>query len=258
MNSRQTFVSLFVGSLWASLSISLSAGPALAAAPGAAEAPKPRDIRFAAGASSTELKGTVKGDGATHYRLVAGAGQTLSVELKAANGAQQFNIVAPGSNEAMFFGETTGRQAKLVLPTDGAYLIQTYLMRSAARRNESSSYTMSVAVTGAALPALPGRQDAKVAGTRFHATAQLPCKPPYGAAATNCDAGVVRRGRDGTATVEIRGPNQLFRQILFVKGAPVTSNSAQAMSARRQGDITIVDIGGDERYDIPDALLTGG
>jgi hypothetical protein len=247
MNSHKTLVAL--------LAVSLCAGGALAAAP---EAPKPQDIRFAAGSSSADLKGTVKGYDTRSYRLVAGAGQTLSVDMKPSNAAQYFNIVSPGSNEAMFVGPTVGLQAKVVLPTDGAYLVETYLMRSAARRNESSSYTMSVAVTGQALPALPGRQDAKVAGTGFHATAQLPCKPPYGAAATNCDTGVVRRGRDGTATVEIRGPNQLFRQILFVKGEPVSSSTAQAMTSRRQGDTTTVEIGGDERYDIPDALLTGG
>jgi hypothetical protein len=139
--------------------------------------------------------------------------------MKPTNGAQYFNIVTPGSNAAMFIGETTAAQAKVVLPTDGAYLIRTYLirtylirtylirtylMRSAARRNESSRYTMNVAVTGPALAALPASQDAKVAGTRFHASAELPCKPRYGAAATRCE------------------------------------------------------IGGDERYDIPDALLSRG
>jgi hypothetical protein len=48
-----------------------------------------------------------------------------------------------------------------------------------ARRNEKSSYTLKVAVTGEVLKALPGAQDAKVGGTRFHATAQVPCKPPF-------------------------------------------------------------------------------
>jgi hypothetical protein len=233
----------------------LLSGATLAAPPAA---PKAQDIRFAPGTSAAELKGTVKGYASADYRLVAGTGQTLSVEMKRTNGAQYFNIVSPGSNEAMFIGETTGVQAKVVLPTDGAYLIRTYLMRSAARRNESSRYTMNVAVTGQALAALPASQDAKVAGTRFHATTELSCKPPYGAAPTRCEAGVVRRGRDGTATVEIRGPNQLLRQILFVKGEPVASNSAQALASRRSGDTTTVEIGGDERFDVPDALLTGG
>ena len=233
----------------------LLATAAVAAPPAA---PKAQDVHFAPGSSGTELRGTIKGDSAAHYRLVAGAGQTLSVTMKASNGGQSFNIVSPGSNEAMFIGETQGEKAQVVLPADGAYLIQTFLVRSAARRNESSNYTLQVAVTGTPLAALPGAQDAKVAGTRFHATAQLRCKPPHAAAEAQCDAGVVRRGRDGTATVEIRGPNQLFRQILFVKGQPAASNTAQPMSAKRDGDTTVVDIGGQERYDIPDALLTGG
>lgn len=224
----------------------------------AAPEPKPQDIRFAPGTSGAELKGAVKGYATNSYRLVAGAGQTLAVELKAANGAQYFNIVSPGSKEAMFMSETAGQQAKVVLPTDGAYLIQTYLMRSAARRNEASSYTLKVSVTGTSLPALSDARDAKVAGTGFHATATVRCKPPYVTDATNCDAGVIRRGRDGTATVVVRGPNDLLRQILFVKGQPVSTNTAQPMSSRRDGDVTVVDIDGQERYDIVDALLTGG
>jgi hypothetical protein len=35
----------------------------------------------------------------------------------------------------------------------------------------------------------------------------------------------------------------------------VASNSAQAMTSRRQGDTTTVEIGGDERHDITDALF---
>jgi hypothetical protein len=233
----------------------LFAAAAVAAPPAP---PKPQDVRFAPGSSGTELKGTIKGDKASYYRLVAGAGQTLSVAMKASNGGQSFNIVSPGSNEAMFIGETQGEKAQVVLPTDGAFLIQTFLVRSAARRNESSNYTLQVSVTGTPLAALPGAQDAKIPGTRYHAKAPLRCNPPYASAEAQCEAGVIRRGRDGTATVEIRGPNQLFRQIMFAKGQPVASNSAQPMSAKRAGDTTIVDFRGEERYDIPDALLTGG
>jgi len=115
-----------------------------------------------------------------------------------------------------------------------------------------------VSVTGQALTPLAGSQDVEVGSTGFHATARVACKPPYGAPATSCDAGVIRRGRDGTATVVIRGPNQLLRQILFVKGQPSASNTDQGISARRDGDTSVVDIGGQERYDIPDALLSGG
>jgi hypothetical protein len=69
----------------------------------------------------------------------------------------------------------------------------------------------------------------------------------------------MRRGLDGTGTVEI--PGAVKRSILFVKGKPVASN-AQAttdpMTFERQSDTTVVRLGRDERYEIPDALLTGG
>jgi len=232
----------------------LLASAATAAAPG----PKPQEIRFAPGSRGAEVKGKVKGDATNSYRLVAGAGQTLSVELKTANGAHYFNIVSPGSNEAMYMSKTAGQQAKVVLPTDGAYLVKTFLMRSAARRGQAANYTLTVSVTGTALPPLPGGQDAKVAGTRFHATAQVRCKPPYKSELASCEAGVIRRGTDGTATVVLRGPNQMMRQILFVRGQPVSSNTAQPLTARRDGDTTVVNVDEQERYEIPNALLTGG
>ena len=230
----------------------------VASAAPAEPAAKSQDIHFAPGSSHAEVDGTVKGHAGKDFRLKASAGQTLQVDLKTAKGALHFNVIAPGSNEAMFRGETAGRQAKLVLPMEGQYTIRTYLMRSAARRNEAAQFTLAVSATGAPLPALPGAQDAKVAGTPFHATAALRCKPPYVAEVTQCEAGVIRRGRDGTATVVVRGPNQLLRQILFMKGQAVSSNVALKIASRRDADTVVVDLDGQERYEIPDAFLNGG
>jgi hypothetical protein len=137
-------------------------------------------------------------------------------------------------------------------------VVQVYLMRNAARRNESAAYTLDVAVTGQPLAPLPSAQDALVPGTRFHASAAVPCQTLGGAAGASCQAGVIRRGRDGTATVELRGASGLVRNVLFVKGQPVASDSAQPMTSSRQGDLVTVRFGDDERYDVPDALLTGG
>jgi len=69
---------------------------------------------------------------------------------------------------------------------------------------------------------------------------------------------VIRRGIDGTGTVELFGTESLKRNILFEKGKPVASDSAEAMSSTRKDDVTTVRFGADERYEIPDALLTGG
>ncbi|MFO1414181.1 MAG: hypothetical protein U1F10_09820 [Burkholderiales bacterium] len=231
--------------------------PALAA--GGPPAPRQERVAFAKGASAATIKGTLKGGADVDYLVRAGAGQTLEVKFESANGQANFNVLPPGSKDvAMFASARAGeRTFKVVLPTDGDYAIRVFLERAAARRNEKANFTLTVAVSGTALPPLPGARDAKVKGTAFHATAQVSCLPPFASAPGTCDAGVIRRGTDGTATVELRGNGQV-RRILFVGGKPVSSDATEPLTAARAGDTTQVKIGDDERYDIPDPLLTGG
>jgi len=242
--------------------IAFGAVSLLLSMPGQAAAdtgPGPRSIQFAKGASSAQLRGTIKGGDDIDHMLSARAGQTLAVKLQSSNTSLYFNINPPGSaNASMFIGNTQGSQARVMLPADGSYVLRVYLMRNAARRHESAAYTLDVAVTGQALAQLPAAQDARVAGTPFNATAAVPCKTPGAEAGANCKAGVIRRGRDGTATVELQGAGGLFRQVLFVKGQALASDSPQPMTSKRQGDLLTVDFGGDERYELPEALLTGG
>ncbi len=233
--------------------------PLTALAAGEAGATQRHTVQFAKGKSSAQVRGAIKGDGDAEYTINARAGQTLAVALKTSNASSYFNIKPPGSKDvAMFIGSSSGAEAKVMLPADGPYVVQVYLMRNAARRHESATYTLEMAVTGQALAPLPAAQDALVAGTRFHATADVPCQTLGGAAGASCKAGVVRRGRDGTGTVELRGANGQVRNVLFVKGQPVASDSAQPMNSSREGDVVTVRFGGDERYELPDALLTGG
>jgi hypothetical protein len=229
-----------------------------ALAAGSSAAAGPSTVQFAKGKSSAQLRGTIKGDKDAEYVLAARAGQTLAVTLKAKNGSLNFNITPKGAQEAMFIGGTQGADASVVLPADGSYVIQLALMRNAARRNESAAYTLDVAITGQALAPLPATQDALVPGTRFHASAAVACQTLGAEAGAKCQAGVIRRGRDGTATVEMRGARGMVRNVLFVKGQPVASDSAQPMTSSRQGDLITVRFGSDERYELPDALLAGG
>ena len=115
-----------------------------------------------------------------------------------------------------------------------------------------------MAVTGKPLPPLSAARDAKVAGTAYHATAKVPCALPYQPDVKSCDVGVVRRGNDGTATFEAIGPMGVQRRILFVQGKTAAADTMDPVSATRQGDVTVVKVGDDERYEIPDALLVGG
>jgi hypothetical protein len=233
--------------------------PLVALAAGKAGETQRHTVQFATGKSSVQLRGSIKGDGEAEYTINARAGQTLAVNLKTSNASSHFNIKPPGSKDvAMFIGSSSGTEATLMLPADGSYVVQVYLMRNAARRHESAAYTLDVAVTGQALAPLPAAVDALVPGTRFHAVAALPCQTLGSEAGASCNASVVRRGRDGTATVELRGASGQVRNVLFVKGQPVASDSAQPMTSRRQGDMVTVGFGSDERYDVPDALLSGG
>jgi hypothetical protein len=215
-------------------------------------------VQFAKGATSTQLKGSIKGDAGVDYKISARAGQTVAVTMKPSNASTYFNILPPGSEAAMFIGSTSGTTATVVLPDDGFYVVRVYLMRNAARRNETSNYTLTVGVAGKPLAPLSAAKDALIPGTKFHASAPMTCTPPFEAKPAQCEAFVVRRGFDGTATVEVRGPNAVPRRILFVGGAPVASDSPEAMAHSRDGDRTVVKFGADERYDLPDALIQGG
>jgi hypothetical protein len=226
-----------------------------AAAPGARQEP----VQFARGTTSATLKGQLIGDQMVDYVVRAAAGQTLSVKLTKSNPQNYFNVMPPGSTgSAMYVGDT-GEDYSGVLPTDGSYLVRVYLMRPAARRGERSNYTATISVTGKPLVPIAASTDALVPGTSYHASAKVRCVPAFESAPRDCDAFVIRRGFDGTATVDIPGTAE-NRSILFVKGKPVASNAraTEPLSSQRKGDTTVVKLGDSESYEVPDALIFGG
>ena len=221
--------------------------------------PRQERITFAKGASSATIKGQLKGDADVDYVVRAAAGQTLSVALKVSNRSNYFNVLPPGSADVAMYVGQTGEAFTGMLPADGDYKVRVYLMRNAARRNETSDYTLTIGVTGKALAPLPASKDALLPGTPFHASASITCLPmPYGdTKPQRCEAFVIRRGVDGTATVEIPSKG-IRRRILFVKGEPVASDSAETMTVTRKGDVTTVKFESGEYYEIVDALVIGG
>jgi len=219
-------------------------------------------VQFAKGATSAVVKGHLKGDSDVDYLVRAGAGQTIRVSLKRTNLMNYFNVLPPGSKDVAMYAAQTGEDFTAVLPTAGDYTIRVYLVRAAARRNESSDYTLTVAVTGQALAPTPASQDAVFPGTPFHASTKIACLPYIeqfrDKKSRQCEAFVIRYGFDGTATVEIPQENSVPRRILFVKGKPVASDSSDPLTFTRQGEVTTVKLGDAERYEIHDSLLTGG
>jgi hypothetical protein len=213
-------------------------------------------VRFAKGASSATLKGAITGDKYADYKLRAGIGQTMTVTLKTSNLSNYFNVLPPGSKTALFVGATSGDKWSGSLQADGDYTIRVYLMRSAARRNEHATYTLSVGITGQ--PATTAKaMDAKVAGTPYHATGQVPCS--IGSASqgfAQCNFGVMR-GEPGNAEVHVTPPVGFKRVLTFADGK-VTSVAGANVKAAKSGDLWTVDVNDYEHYRIPQAVISGG
>jgi len=219
-----------------------------------------RQIKFAPGASSATVKSSITGRQTVDYKLRARAGQTMTVALKTSNAANYFNVLPPGSKDvAIFVGSTGGNDWTGTLEADGEYTVRVYLMRSAARRDETANYTLTVGITGAAAAATRST-DAKVPGTPYHATGQIPCATAAGQPTGTCPFGVVRKG-GGTGAVTVTKPDGRTRTIFFEKGKATGYDMSQAdrgeFSASKEADLNMIRIG-PERYEIPDAVIFGG
>lgn len=218
-----------------------------------------KPVQFDKGKNSTVIRDRIVGRQTIDYQIRAGAGQRMTVSLKGSNGANYFNLLPPDSPDAaMAIGEFLDNRFDGLLPDDGVYTLRVYLMRSAARRDEASDFTLSVGITGAPLKPVSAKVDTLLPGTRFHAsTPTMPCEPAYSKARV-CEAFVVRRSFDGTATVELRWEADRKRRILFVKGEPIAADASQPMSFTRSERGWTVKFGDDERFEIPEPLVYGG
>ena len=74
----------------------------------------------------------------------------------------------------------------------------------------------------------------------------------------------IRRGpsRRGYATVVIKGPNGRTRAIFVRMGKPIGADTSQAdgypeFRATKENDLHLIRVG-NERYEIPDAVIFGG
>jgi hypothetical protein len=219
-------------------------------------------VHFKKGSNSAVVEASIKSYETVDYVLGARAGQYMNVSLATKHGATYFNILAPGENEvAMFIGSTSGNQYEGTLPASGDYKVRVYMMRSAARRNEVAHYRLEMIIDGAGQPtAHAPSHDAKVAGTDFHATGNIPCALSKGQPTGPCAFGVKREG-SGSAMVTVTKVDGSQRVIFFENGRATGYDRSQAdtgeFRASKETDLSIIHIG-EERYEIPDAVVLGG
>ncbi len=215
------------------------------------------------------------------YILPAQAGQPINVSLASRHTATYFNVLAPGETQVAFFNGSLGNnQYEGTLPSSGEYTIRVYMMRAAARRNESAQYRLEVvlgqslkpitqgakSIAPAAKPIAQGTRpmvqstDAKVAGTPYHATGTITCSVSAAKALSQCPFGVKRTGL-GSGLVDITLPSGSMRTIRFEQGTATgfikTQEEKAVFTAQKKGDNYSITIG-EERFAIPEAVIMGG
>ena len=249
----------------------LFAALALAAAPSFAQSDiVKRPVQFAKGRSGATIKGSITGDQTLDYTLRAAAGQTMTVKLSGGSSVN-FNVLPPGSTgEALFVGSRDGNVSTTTLLASGEYTLRVYQMGQAASSGKRSNFTLDVAIAGGAPKAastLSAEDDKMVEAAgragegKFNATGKVPCAKDKGQPMGQCDFGVARAG-GGTAAVVVTRLDGRKRLLYFKAGKAVGADLAQAdgnmdFKVSKEADLFLIRAG-NERYEIPEAVIFGG
>ena len=152
-----------------------------------------RAVRFAPGATATVLKGAIRGDGDATYVLQAIEGQVLQALLTTSNRSCYFNVYEPGQQqEAAHIGSSAGNEFGRNPTKAGAYRFQIYLMRNAARRNETCRYSLAIELTGK-----PGGASAGVSDRQMRDECRAKVAAMYAVPSERIRLAAIRTDRQG-------------------------------------------------------------
>ena len=155
--------------------LTIAIAAALLAPPALAQQ-RTTSVTFAPGATAANVKGSIRGDAGVDYTIQTAAGQTMQLLFAPRNPSCYFNVYAPGDKDsAVHIGSTSGNEFGVYPTAVGVYTARVYLMRNAARRNETCAYTLSVEITGA-----PGGVSAGVSDQMMIDACKGAAAPMYG------------------------------------------------------------------------------
>lgn len=216
-------------------------------------------LRFAKGATGTSVTSSITGYNSVNYKLTAKAGQHMVIKLSTSNTATYFNIYAPGSgpgDEAMYIGSISGDRFSGQLPDSGTYTVQIYMMRSAARRNETANYKLRVDIDNGKSSHERSRGKNGIAWA-FDARGNLPCSAGEPSFQRQCAFEVKRQS--GAAEIRTRKPlTDQGQRVLYFDNNQFSTNDQSPLNWQRQGDNWWLAAGSREYYLIPDAVIYGG
>lgn len=218
-----------------------------------AQANQTKKVSFPAGKSSAYMSGTVKGYQTIDYTVTGNSGQTMAVSLNSKSTAIYFNVLPP-DGDAMYIGESDGtNKFSGSLSQSGVYKIRVFLVRSAARRNESANFGLNVSLSGSNAP----RQgDAKVPGTKYNATGKIDVALGGAAKGSSTATFGVVRYANGSAKIDVSVKGLIPRKLVFSQGK--WSCADNSVTSKHVGDEWEVILNDYEHYFIPVAVITGG
>lgn len=114
---------------------------------------------------------------------------------------------------------------------------------------------------GDLLPGIQNDSDAKVPGTDFHATGELPCMRKSGQPMERCRFGVKREG-NGNGSITVFWPDGGNRIIFFENLTPMSYDRSEAdgdakLTVDQESDLYIVKIG-EQQFEVVEAIMAGG
>jgi len=236
------------------------------------ETPRTERVQFEKGKSEATIKSKIRGYEEADYLLWAGAGQTMDISLVTSHSATYFNVFAPGMkpgrDAAFFIGETGGKHFNGKLTIPGDYIVQVFMMRSAARRNETAQYTVNVRILGVADRSVKSPEPGPWP-VDTDASGDLPCSKGGKDLDLHCPFKVKRNSYGATIWAikpgETRDPKEMqledLRTLYFEKldnKVNFSTNDSSKASWEREDDNWIVTVGEHERYWILDAVIYGG
>lgn len=110
----------------------------------AADPVRHEQIELAQGAPVKKLSGKLKGYATVEYSVAAPANSKLDIRLNSAHPSLYFNVSTDGSDQAIFVGSRDGAHFNASVGAATRYKVTVYLMRNAARKNQSASYQLAI------------------------------------------------------------------------------------------------------------------
>ncbi len=226
-------------------------------------------VQFPRGSTGTTISDSITGYEAVEYLVGAQAGQEMTVVLKSDHLSTYINVfepgTKPGTDEAISIGSDDGTRYEGTLPSDGDYLIQVYMMRSAARRGEVAHYALDVSITGAPGAASTSKAPSAVSASghvldwpaRFDATGEVECSAGGATLGQWCEFRVVRGSFGATLWVVKPGTDTDVR-VLYFESDAWSSDDDSKLSWDRKTDDWLVKVDGKEFYLVFDEVIWGG